>query len=127
MSRMLNRTSIVRARRMSVREWEIGRAAGTVEEIAAETEAEAGVPAAVADAGAGGAGDPEAVGVEAGTGVLGEAAEAEADTKLCHVSCAESTRAATKVAALVLDDKNMHSRRRCRGELIGLSNIEEIR
>src|ERR1700693_1395354 len=104
MSRMLNRTSIARARRMSVPEWAIGRAAATVEEIAAETEAVAGVPAAgggggggggggpgagggvpgaVGGAGAGEAGVPEAVGAEGGTGVLGAAAEAEDGTKLC--------------------------------------------
>ncbi len=77
---------------MLVREWAIGRAAATVEEIAAETEAVAGVPGEVADVGAGVAGVPEAVGAEAGTGVLGAAAEVEADTKLCHVSHAESTR-----------------------------------
>ena len=92
MSRRASPILTAKARRMSVREWAIGRAAATVEEIAAETEAVAGVPGEVADVGAGVEGVPEAVGAEAGTGVLGAAAEAEDGTKLCHVSHAESTR-----------------------------------
>jgi hypothetical protein len=76
-----------------VREVEIAHVAETVEEIAAATAVVAGVPEAAVDAGAVAGGVPVAVGVEAGTGVLGVAAEAEDGIKLlCHITHGESTK-----------------------------------